>query len=83
MSVTTFDKLAYLEALKSAGIPEAQARAHALALENALRDSVATRTDIKRLERKIEAMEQRMTIKFGGLIVAGIAFPSAITFFGH
>ena len=40
MSSTTFDKLAYLDSLKSAGIPDDQARAHAKALDDALRDSV-------------------------------------------
>ena len=54
MSTTTFDKLAYLEALKASGIPEQQARAHAVALEDALRDSVATKADIVRLENTDE-----------------------------
>ena len=42
MSTATFDKLAYLDSLKSAGIPEDQARAHAKALDDALRDTVVT-----------------------------------------
>ena len=46
MSLMTFDKLAYLDALKGAGIPEAQARAHAMALDDALRDTVATQADL-------------------------------------
>ena len=42
MSTATFDKLAYLDSLKSAGVPEDQARAHAKALDDALRDTVVT-----------------------------------------
>ena len=38
MSVITFDKLAYLETLKAAGIPEQQARAHTVALDDALKN---------------------------------------------
>ena len=38
MTTLTFDKLAYLEKLKASGIPEAQARAHAVALDEALRE---------------------------------------------
>ena len=33
MSTATFDKLAYLDFLKSAGIPEDRVRAHAKALD--------------------------------------------------
>ena len=83
MSTTTFDKLAYLEALKGAGIPEGQARAHAMALDDALKDSVATRVDIGRLETKLEALEQRLTIRLGGMIAAGVVFLSLTKFFGH
>jgi hypothetical protein len=43
----TFDKLVYIDRLKSAGIDEPQARAHAEALDQALRESVATRQDLR------------------------------------
>ena len=33
MTTITFDRLTYLETLKASGIPEAQARAHAVALD--------------------------------------------------
>ncbi|MEI8396971.1 MAG: hypothetical protein WCF85_19775 [Rhodospirillaceae bacterium] len=55
MSLATFDKLAYLESLKNAGIPEAHARAHALALDDALRDSVATQADVVRESASIRS----------------------------
>jgi hypothetical protein len=82
MSVTTFDKLAYLESLKAGGVPEPQARAHAQALDDALRDSVATKADILRLEGLIREVEQRMTIKMGAIAVALAAFLSAIRYWG-
>ncbi len=63
MSTITFDKLAYLEHLKASGIPEAQAKAHAMALDDALRDSVATKVDLELLKRDI-------TIRIGGMIMA-------------
>lgn len=47
MTIASFDKLAYLDSLKSAGIPEDQARAHANALDDALHDAVATKDDLK------------------------------------
>ena len=55
MTTITFDRLTYLETLKASGIPEAQARAHAVALDEALRDSVATRGDLRESELRLEA----------------------------
>ncbi len=43
----TFDKLVYIDRLKSAGIDEPQARAHAEALDQALRETVATKHDLR------------------------------------
>ena len=73
MSAITFDRLTDLETLKAAGIPEAQARAHAVALDEALRDSVATKADLEMLrldvDRKIEASKNEL-VKW----VVGVAF---------
>jgi hypothetical protein len=50
-----FDKLAFIDRLKRAGIEDNQARAHAEAMEDALRESVATKADIARLENMIHS----------------------------
>ncbi len=57
MSATnlTFDRLAYIDRLTAAGVDEKQARAQADALDAALRDTVATKADLERLEAKLEA----------------------------
>jgi len=83
VSPTTFDKLAYLEALKGAGIPEAQARAHAMALDDALRDSVATREDIKDVMAAIELAKRDLKIWTASIAGVVIAALSLIKFFGH
>lgn len=74
MSTATFDKLLFLETLKAAGVPEEQARAHAHALDEALRDSVATKADITALRTEMQTgfqlLEHRMTIKLGGMLLA-------------
>ncbi len=75
MSVATFDKLLYLETLKSSGVPEEQAKAHAHALDEALRDAVATKTDL-------QLLEQRLTIKVGAMVIALGGFLAALKFFG-
>jgi len=47
MTVLTFDKLAYIDRLKAAGISEENARAHADGLDVALREQVATKVDLQ------------------------------------
>ncbi|OBS53840.1 MULTISPECIES: hypothetical protein [Methylosinus] len=51
----TFDRLAYVDRLKEAGFDDKQARAHADALDAALRDSVATKADVREAEQRLEA----------------------------
>ena len=50
----TFDKLAYMDRLKAAGFAEPQARAMADGLDQALREEVATKTDIATLRNEID-----------------------------
>jgi pseudouridine-5'-phosphate glycosidase len=49
MATMTFDKLAYIDRLKAAGFAEPQARAMADGLDQALREEVATKSDIATL----------------------------------
>jgi galactitol-specific phosphotransferase system IIC component len=46
VATLTFDKLAYVDRLQAAGMGEREARALAEGLDQALREEVATRTDI-------------------------------------
>jgi hypothetical protein len=46
MTTLTFDKLAYVDRLTAAGFSEQQARAMADSLDTALREEVATKTDL-------------------------------------
>lgn len=62
-SALTFDRLAYVDRLRNGGIEEGQARVHAEALDAALRDSVATRSDIDDLQRQFREVETRLEAK--------------------
>jgi hypothetical protein len=88
-----FDKLAYIDRLKRAGIDEGQARAHAEAMDEALRESVATKSDIAAvkndiaafradIEHKLEIAVRDMTIRMGGISVVLFGALAAIKFFG-
>ena len=89
----TFDKLVYIHRLKSAGVDEPQARAHAEALDQALRDTVATkhdlrelrdemRSEIARLDHKIDVAVRDLTIRMGGIAIVLFGALASIKFFG-
>jgi len=79
MATITFDTLQFVQTLEKAGIDRAQASAFA----QAVRDShaaaeLATKADIRELKAELKALELRMTIKLGSLLVAGIVLILAV-----
>ncbi|CAK0769981.1 conserved hypothetical protein [Gammaproteobacteria bacterium] len=98
MAVITFDALKFVERLTAAGIPDAQAKAEASALRDALMEAldttIATKGDITRLENKIDkleastkadmqALELRLIIKLGALITAAVGILIAVLRVSH
>jgi hypothetical protein len=84
-----FDRLAYIDRLKRTRFDDDQARALADAMTEALRESVATkrdiialRTEITRLENKIELAVRDLTIRMGAMLVVLGGFLASIKFFG-
>jgi len=79
MAVITFDTLQFVQTLEKAGVDREQASAFA----HAVRDShaaaeLATKADIRELRAELKALELRMTIKLGSLLVAGIVLILAV-----
>ncbi|CAK0743708.1 conserved hypothetical protein [Gammaproteobacteria bacterium] len=94
MAVITFDALKFVERLTAAGIPDAQAKAEASALRDvlieALDTTIATKSDILRLENRMdklessmEKMELRLTIKMGAFIAAAVGILIAVLRVSH
>jgi hypothetical protein len=88
MTDILFDRLTYIDRLKRAGISDDNARAHAEALDMALRDSVATKADVTALkavftalEHKIDLAVRDMTIRMGMMAVAIVAVLASLKFF--
>jgi len=92
-----FDKLVYVDRLKRAGIDDIQARAHAEAMDDALRESVVTKSDLRneitrlenkigsesaRLDTKIDIAVRDVTIRIGAMLIALFAALASIKFFG-
>ena len=77
-----------MDRLKHAGISEDHARAHAEAFETALRESVATKSDIAEVKsdiadvrHAIELSVRDMTIRMGAIAIALFAALATIKFF--
>lgn len=72
MATITFDTLKFVEKLKSAGVPEAQAKAEAEALVSALAEAMdsqlATKADIFRVEKELAVLKWMTGIVAGGVI---------------
>ncbi len=84
-----FDTLAYAKRLREAGFSEEQAEGQAQALAAAMTDTLATKQDLRELELRIESrfaeldasladLERRVTVRLGGMIVAGIGAVSVL-----
>jgi hypothetical protein len=92
MATIAFDTLKYSKRLKDAGVPDKQAEAEAEALAEVLEvklkdlatkeDVLVVKLELKMMEErygdKITMLEQRMTIKLGGMMVASIAIVATL-----
>jgi hypothetical protein len=67
MTTMTFDRLAYIDRLKAAGFAEPQARAMADGLDQALREEVATKSDLAALRAELQSDLGLIRIEMGGL----------------
>ena len=67
MTTMTFDKLAYIDRLKAAGFAEPQARAMADGLDQALREEVATKSDVGSLRHEIDLLRVELKNDLNGL----------------
>ena len=88
-----FDKLRYMDRLTRAGVSEETARAHAEAMEEALRESVATKGDITGLRTELLSdiaavrtellqLKHDLTVRMGVISAAVVAILASIKYFG-
>ena len=89
MSITTFDTFKFVDRLEKAGMPREQAAAFAQAqqdsLSEALESTLATKSDILKIERridgvesKLETMELRLTVKLGTIVAVAVGIVAAL-----
>ena len=78
MAALLFDTHKAVKDLQEAGFDEAQAEAVVATVGTAIVGNVATKQDISDLRSEMQAMELRITLRMGGLIVAGVALIIAL-----
>ena len=67
MTPMTFDKLAYIDRLKAVGFTEPQARGMADGLDQALREEVATKSDLVAVRNEIGVLRAEFRSDLAGL----------------
>src|SRR5260370_1812467 len=65
MTTMTFDSLAYIDRRKAAGFAEPQARAMADGLDQALREEVATKSDLAAVRNEIGLLRAEFSSEIG------------------
>jgi hypothetical protein len=70
-----FDTLGFAGRLEAGGVPTDQAKAHAEAAREFIMKELATKSD---LQTALDMAELRMTIKIGGMLVAGLSILFAL-----
>lgn len=68
MATIVFDSHALIKRLRSTGFTEEQAEAVA----DASRDALAQLVTKEDLDERLKSLEQRLTIKFGAIVAAGV-----------
>jgi hypothetical protein len=81
-STLTFDTLAYVKRLRSAGVAEEQAEIHAEALAEILEERIATKQDLKELELALKHdlanIKSEMIKWVAGMLVAQAAIVATL-----
>jgi hypothetical protein len=70
-----FDTLAYAKRLRSAGISQEQAEAHAEAAKDFIMAELVTKTD---LQAAMDALSLRLSVRLGIMLATGIGILAAI-----
>lgn len=78
MSTITFDTLKFANKLKAAGVPAQQAEAEAEALSDVFEANLNELVTKETLRQELRLLEQRMTIKLGGMMAAAIAITATL-----
>lgn len=78
MAAVPFDTLALARKLEAAGFSSKQTQDTAAALAEVPCEEVTTRHDIQDLRGELRNVEQRLTIKLGGMVAGAVAIVAVL-----
>jgi len=78
MTAITFNTLKFANKLKAAGVPAQQAEAEAEALSDVFEANLNELVTKETLQQELSLLEQRMTIKLGGMMAVAIAITATL-----
>lgn len=78
MTATTFDTLMHAKKLQEKGFTAEQAEAQVELLKEVIDNNLATKSDIYKINNKIDKLELILTIRFGGMLVLAVGVLAAI-----
>jgi hypothetical protein len=78
MTSTTFDTLMHAKKLQEKGFIAEQAEARVELLKEVIDNNLATKTDINKINNKIDKLELMLTVRFGGMLVLAVGVLAAI-----
>lgn len=84
-----FDTLGYAQRLREAGVPQAQAEAHAMAAWDFIMTELVTKSDLQLsadglraridlLESRIDKLGLQLTVRLGAMLAAAVAILAAL-----
>jgi hypothetical protein len=80
---SALDTLAYVRRLRSVGVSQEQAEAHAEALSAAVLDTLATKQDLRELalatRQDLRDLEFRLTLRLGGMAGVSVTTVAVLT----
>ena len=77
-NIFTFDTHDFVKRLIGAGMPEAQAEILAREQSRLVQERLASKQDIMEVKRDIRELEQKLTIRFGAMLVVGVTVLAAL-----
>ena len=83
MTTLSFDTLKFANRLKAVGVPDKQAEAEAEILGEALEVNLKNLVTEDMLRRELQLLEQRITIKLGGIIAVAVGILIAVMRLPH
>jgi hypothetical protein len=78
MTAITFDTLLHAKKLQEKGFTAEQAEAQVELLKEVIDNNLATKSDIDKINNKIDKLELMITVRFGSMLIVAVSVLAVI-----